>query len=382
MKKNKIKLLAGAALLGLSTLTLASCKNPIDVIKGWFDDDPVTTTETPTTSDNVTVDGTDVGQGTSVPLPKQAIFKKASHKTALTVKATVLPEDATQKTLTWSLAWKTTSSETISNYVTISPSADTLSCSITVKKGFNVPINLTARTKDGTTATCQLDFLKQVEHFYFSSELIDENKATVGDDCDFYFGFGEDSQKYSECADLSSSMGDYIHFWNPKNSAINTYYSDTIGYCGDPLPVDNTSIDIVGTVGEIRSYYKDLSEYTTGSYTYYTLSFTDAALTALRNAGYSNYVKEVDNEAASSLTDNTFNDMFNTANMTDTVAKGIINTLAAVDDDIVEITFTFCSWYNGSIMNTQTAIYGFNAHICTYIPTSSVSFDNSTIVAS
>ena len=68
--------------------------------------------------------------------------------------------------------------------------------------------------------------------------------------------------------------------------------------------------------------------------------------------------------------------------MTDATAKGIMNTLAGVEGDIVNINFTFQSWYNGSCMNTQTAIYGVDAHICNYIPTSSISFDNSTIVAS
>lgn len=380
MKKNKIKLLAGAALLGLSTLTLASCKNPIDVIKGWFDDDPVTT-ETPTTSDDITVDGTDVEQGTSVPLPKQAIFKKASHRTALTVKATVLPVDATQKKLSWSLAWKTTSSETISNYVTISPSADTLSCSITVKKGFNVPINLTAKSIDGPSATCQLDFLKQVERFSFECELPDENESTVGDSYSFNFGFGEDSKKYSEYDNRSSSFGDYLHFWNHKNSNIQNYYSNTIGYSGDSYPVMSTSIVTVGTVGEIRRYYSDLSDYST-TYTYYTMTFSDAAKTALSNAGYSSYINTVYNEESSSLNCNIFTDMFKQTNMTDATAKGIMNTLKGVEGDIVNINFTFQSWYNGSSMNTQTAVFGVQASIHNYIPTSSISFDNSTIVAS
>ena len=93
-------------------------------------------------------------------------------------------------------------------------------------------------------------------------------------------------------------------------------------------------------------------------------------------------MKSVNNEASSSLSDNLMYNFFDYSRMTDTIAKGIINTLESVSGDILKITFTFQSWYGGQCMNSQTAVYSANADICSYVPTTSVSFDNSIVVAS
>lgn len=375
MKKNIFKILSAAALVGVTTLSLTSCKF-VDTIKGWFDDDPVTTTETPTTSDNVTVDGTDVEQGTSVPLPKQAIFKKASHRTALTVKATVLPEDATQKTLTWSLAWKTTSSETISNYVTISPSADTLSCSITVKKGFNVPINLKATSKDGTSATCQLDFLKQVQSFNFNSTHTNEAGDLQGScSLDFTYTFGQDTINYSEYDDNASQLGDELRMWT-NTTYLNNKYDGEWYYS---IFVDQYKINTVGTVGQIEMYNYDKSSLTS-DYPYFDISFTDAAITALTNAGYSNYIKSTRTSAGDEDDGNLVFKLINSSS-TD-IQTNMLKVLKNVQGDIVKFTFEFYSVYNNTSQNVQTLVYSCRPGIDAYVPTTSISFDNSTIVAS
>lgn len=376
MKKNIFKFLSAAALVGVTTLSLTSCKF-VDTIKGWFDDDPVTTTETPTTSDNVTVDGTDVEQGTSVPLPKQAIFKKASHRTALTVKATVLPEDATQKTLTWSLAWKTTSSETISNYVTISPSADTLSCSITVKKGFNVPINLKATSKDGISATCQLDFLKQVQSFNFKSIHTDEGCNSQGSfsSSNFTYTFGQDTINYSEYDDNCSTFGDQLMMWTNTTYLTNKYYGE---WCYSYF-VNEYNINTVGTVGQIEMYNYDNSSLTS-DYPYFDISFTDAAITALTNAGYSNYIQSTRTCAGDEDDGNLVFKLINSSS-TD-IQTNMLKVLKNVQGDIVKFTFEFHSVYNNTSQNVQTLVYSCRPGIDAYVPTTSISFDNSTIVAS
>lgn len=375
MKKNIFKILSAAALVGVTTLSLTSCKF-VDTIKGWFDDDPVTTTETPTTSDNVTVDGTDVEQGTSVPLPKQAIFKKASHRTALTVKATVLPEDATQKTLTWSLAWKTTSAETISNYVTISPSADTLSCSITVKKGFNIPINLKATSKDGTSATCQLDFLKQVQSFNFTSTHTNEAGDLQGScSLSFTYTFGQDTINYSEYDDNASQFGDELRMWT-NTTYLNNKYEGEWYYS---IFVDQYKINTVGTVGQIEMYNYDKSSLTS-DYPYFDISFTDAAITALTNAGYSNYIKSTRTSAGDEDDGNLIFKLINSSS-TD-IQTNMLKVLQNVQGDIVKFTFEFYSVYNNTSQNVQTLVYSCRPGIDAYVPTTSISFDNSTIVAS
>lgn len=333
--------------------------------------------ENPSNINNVTVDGEDVEQGTFVSFPKQAIFKKASHKTALTVKATVLPEDATQKTLTWSLAWKTTSSETISNYVTISPSADTLSCSITVKKGFNVPINLKATSKDGISATCQLDFLKQVQSFNFKSIHTDEDCNSQGSfsSSNFTYTYGQDTINYSEYDDNCSTFGDELMMWTRTTYLTNKYYGE---WCYSYF-VNEYNINTVGTVGQIESYSVDKTSLVSNCFAF-DISFTDAAITALTNAGYSNYIKSFRTSAGDEDDGNLVYYLINSTS-TD-IQTNMLKVLKNVQGDIVKFTFEFHSVYNNTSQNIQTLVYSCRPGIDVYVPTTSISFDNSTIVAS
>ena len=386
MKKNIFKFLSAAALVGVTTLSLTSCKF-VDTIKGWFDDDPVTTTETPTTSDNVTVDGTDVEQGTSVPLPKQAIFKKASARTALTVNATVLPENATNKAISWSLAWKTTASETISDYVTITPSSDTFSCAITVKKGFNTPINLTARTKDGTTATCQLDFLKMIETFSFDFIGVDEHGGTSATTRNFTFDAisrGE-TINYSETESLDSGMGDYLHFWNPCDASINKYYSETLGYSQELYIVDNYSYTTTGTFGDVWTCDSNpAAQIKISENMWCQLSPSDELYTILCNKGLDQYFKDnikglgsIDFHAGDSLYSNLFLEFFDTQNMTVDTAQQILEIMRDLEGDTFYLDIKF---YDNNLSEGKNIVYSFDSNVHTYIPTSSIEFDNSNIV--
>lgn len=386
MKKNKIfQVLGAAALVGLTTMSLTSCK-VVDTIKGWFDDDPVTTTETPTTpstDNNVVVDGSGVSEGTSVPLPKQVIFKKASARTALTVNATVLPENATNKAISWSLAWKTTASETISDYVTITPSSDTFSCAITVKKGFNTPINLTARTKDGTTATCQLDFLKMIETFSFDFIGVDEHGGTSATTRNFTFDAisRDETIKYSETESLDSGMGDYLHFWNPCDASINKYYSETLGYSQELYIVDNYSYTTTGTFGDVwtcDSNDGNLTKISEGMWC--DLYLNNELQTILENEGFRQYIKNggfVDFHAGDSLYGNLFLEFFDTTNMTVDTAQQILEIMRDFEGDQFYLSINF---WDKDIMMHKKIIIGFNSNAHTYIPTSSIEFDNANIV--
>ncbi len=384
MKNRKFKLLASALLLGLSTLTLASCKNPIDVIKGWFDDDPVTT-ETPTTSQNVTVDGTDVEQGTSVPLPKQAIFKKASARTALTVSATITPDNATQKIVLWSLSWKETSTEAISDYVTITPSTDTLSCSITVKKGFNIPIILTAETKDGISATCQLDFLKQVttvdmeyggaynSDYFWTSQTFD---FEFGNNIINYSGFNEN-------ADFQK----HFQMWNCCDETINDYYRSIYPEIN---PIYLNSSSVVGTVGDFHSCanrdenIKIDEEFARDGSAFYNIYLTSAALTAVRNAGYGSYIKDGDPyyQTDDSMDANFFERLFYTTNMTSEVANNILKVLNDLENDVVEFVIEWHTYLDIDHSIYQNIRIKFKPVICDYVASTGIDLNNSTIVAS
>ena len=388
MKKQKVlKVLGVSTLIGVSALSLTSCKNPFDTFKDWIHGSD--TPEVPKDDTGVTVDGNDVKEGTSVPLPKNAIFKRASNQNALSVIATVLPENATQKELSWSLTWKTTSNDNIADYVTISPSSDTKTCSITVKKGFNIPINLTAKTKDGSSATCQLDFLKQVTSFqwfttgseveYSDSPHSIEYQANHT----FNFTYGNDDIYFSEINDGSSDFGDHLYMWN---KSYNDYFENNLYLdYGDCYLMGIPKSNIVGTVGEIRTY--DHSTYNvigTDFEVFYNYELTDAAKTALTDANLSKYIKASYTETSgNSQSQNLMYDMFSSGDITSSDIQKILEVLKTCSqrNDIIKCSVEFQSWYGGSKLHTQTITFEMGCSIYTYIPTTSVSLSNSNIIA-
>lgn len=389
MKKQKVlKVLGVSTLIGVSALSLTSCKNPFDKFKDWIHGSD--TPEVPKDDTGVTVDGNDVKEGTSVPLPKNAIFKRASNQNALSVIATVLPENATQKELSWSLAWKTTSNDNIAEYVTISLSTDTKTCSITVKKGFNIPINLTAKTKDGSSATCQLDFLKQVTSFqwitngteveYNDSPHSIEYQANYT----FNFTYGNDDIYFSEKNDGSSDFGDHLYMWNNNYSQYyeNQLYLDY----GDCYLLGNYNCNVVGTVGDIRSYTIDQKEYYTlnvDSEVYFSYTLTDAAKKALTNANLSKFIRQNGDESHSSQSQNLLYNLLDCYKSPNADIQKALEVLKNCyrSNDIIKCSVEFQSWYGGSKLHTQTITFEMGCSIYTYIPTTSVSLSNSNIIA-
>lgn len=79
---------------------------------------------------------------------------------ALSVVATI-DEYADIKTVSWALSWKSTNSGNVADYVTITPSADTLTCTVAVKKAFTTQIILTctANSNASVKATCTIDYV-------------------------------------------------------------------------------------------------------------------------------------------------------------------------------------------------------------------------------
>ncbi len=388
MKKQKVlEVLGVSTLIGVSALSLTSCKNPFDTFKDWIhgSDAP----EVPKDDAGVTVDGKDVKEGASVPLPKNAIFKRASNQNALSVTATVLPENASQKELSWSLTWKTTSNDNIAEYVTISPSSDTKTCSITVKKGFNIPINLTAKTKDGSSATCQLDFLKQITSFqwFTTGTEVEDSDSPHSIECQanytFDFTYGNDDIYFSEINDGSSAFGDYLYMWNIY---YNNYFENNLHLdYGDCYLMGNYKHNIVGTIGEIRTYETASAYHVLGTDTdvYYNYELTDAAKTALTNANLSKYIKaSYTDVSGDSQSQNLMYDMFS-SNITSSDIQKILEVLktCSQNNDIIKCSVEFQSWYGGSKLHTQTITFGMGCTIYTYIPTTSVSLSNSNIIA-
>lgn len=146
--------------------------------------------------------GNELESGKVHDMPKGLAFRSATSLAngeydAVTVKATVKPENATYKEVDWAIAWdqeKITAQEDVWNswwnvegssselsaYLTITPTTDG-STTATVKclKPFGVPaiITVTSRNNPNAKATCRVDFVKRIvsAEFAFSDVNDDGN---------------------------------------------------------------------------------------------------------------------------------------------------------------------------------------------------------------
>jgi hypothetical protein len=90
---------------------------------------------------------------------------------AYTLTATVTPDTATYKAVTWAIAWKDASStwangKTVTDYVTITPTAEgALTANLACSKAFGEQVIVTVACQDDTskTATATVDYRKRLE---------------------------------------------------------------------------------------------------------------------------------------------------------------------------------------------------------------------------
>ncbi len=95
----------------------------------------------------------------------------------VTLTATVMPENATDKSLSWSVEFVNPSSAWASgkdaeDYVSVSESPDTLTANVFVHEGFSEKIKITARSNSNTSvkASCVCDYYERIENFELSGE--------------------------------------------------------------------------------------------------------------------------------------------------------------------------------------------------------------------
>lgn len=192
MQKQKVlKVLGAAALVGLTSLTMTSC-SLTDWIGGIIH--PTEKPETPTPdednkqdSGNVIVDGKELGKDETVDHMPQAIaFRRASNDVSaqsaqgatVTFNATVKPDYAVDKNVTWSLAWNGSNSENVNDYVSLNITNETHTVTVTCKKVFNTQIRLIGKTSGGQTASATLDVLKELSVIAFEKSYYNK-----GDGC-------------------------------------------------------------------------------------------------------------------------------------------------------------------------------------------------------
>jgi hypothetical protein len=97
-------------------------------------------------------------------------------ESAYTLTATVLPADATDKTVDWTVAFADPASEwatgkTVTDYVTVTPTSDgALTATVTCLEDFGeqIIVTVTSRNNPEAKATCTVDYRKRVESFYIS----------------------------------------------------------------------------------------------------------------------------------------------------------------------------------------------------------------------
>lgn len=93
----------------------------------------------------------------------------AQAESAYILTATVLPEDALNKTLIWSVSFVDASSEwatekSVTDYVTVTPSSDTMTATVNCLKAFGERIKITATSQADSTkcATCYADYQQRI----------------------------------------------------------------------------------------------------------------------------------------------------------------------------------------------------------------------------
>lgn len=149
----------------------------------------------------------------------QLFMQKLSNEIGgVTVQATVNPSSVVDKSLNWTLSWKTTNSNNVNDYVSMQVSADTQSVTLTYIKQFETQIILKATSvlTPEVSAQCSIDCYKRVEYSglseakgYIDSEAVsltvDEENKTI--DCSGYSFAGMRDDGFYNFASSYSSKG-------------------------------------------------------------------------------------------------------------------------------------------------------------------------------
>ena len=229
MKKSTISAIAAVSAAGVVALSLGAVTDWYKNWDGstWFNywgkgaptieepvtpdtpDDPNTPDDPSTDKDTDTKDGAIVTEGDNngiaiktAKLPRAAYAANgvsAQADTAYIITATVEPEEATNKSVTFTAAWANADSawatdKTVSDYVTVTASDNiaTVEC----KQAFGEQIVITCRSRDNSAiySTCTVDYMKKVTSSKFTGYCVDDMSkggftlSTIGDRGHAYVG--------------------------------------------------------------------------------------------------------------------------------------------------------------------------------------------------
>lgn len=173
--KNIFKKLIVGSFLVISVLGVfaTGCKKTTANIPVNGNEEPLKPIESPITDG----DGNDLSGNKIYEMPQSMVFsapalQAATNANEVTVTATVTPADATDKSVDWSVAFKTASSawavgKTVTDYVTVTPTSDgALSAKVTCKRSFGEQIILTcsSRAYPAVKADCTVNYKQSVSY--------------------------------------------------------------------------------------------------------------------------------------------------------------------------------------------------------------------------
>lgn len=145
---------------------------------GYFVSEPSvggTVTELPPVMDG---DGNELDGEKVYELPKAMVFTKsaaAQNSASVTLQATVLPDNAANKTVDWSVTFKNPSvawakNKVATDYITVTPSGDgSTRATVTCLENFGAQILITVTSRDNTEAkaTCTVDYARKLLGYKF-----------------------------------------------------------------------------------------------------------------------------------------------------------------------------------------------------------------------
>lgn len=188
--------------------------------------------------------------------------KVSNNGSIISVTATVSPSYANNKTVSWSLAWASTNSATVSDYVSLVPSTDTLTCNVSVKKAFTTQIILTCTSNANSMAkaSCTIDYVgRNLEYNPGSLPTdFDFTGENLSDYSFFDLLFGE--MEFSLTSSLYSTSGGTLNNVSElENISITSYKIDDESISSSTF--NNSSIEqyLVDEYGDLETAYNTTS---------------------------------------------------------------------------------------------------------------------------
>ena len=143
------------------------------IICGWFVKKDETVSEPTEQASVFDENGNELADGEVHAMPTSMTFAAAAaaETTSVTVEATVLPAEASNKKVDWTVKWANEGAEwatgkQVNDYVTVAPTADgSTTATVTNKAAFGeqIVITVTSRDNPDATAECTVDYLQRIE---------------------------------------------------------------------------------------------------------------------------------------------------------------------------------------------------------------------------